>query len=99
VVFKTAQNPLHLPRHSLPQDYEGLAFGFTLDGLYDNCNPNPRNESHKLGKKIFSERSGDKIDVTIGENTLRVNGGMRKRLAFIKPIEQDDFGECACDCC
>jgi hypothetical protein len=38
----------------------------------------------------FTEGIRDMIDVVMSENPLRGQGGMRKRLVFIKPIEQDD---------
>jgi hypothetical protein len=93
----TAQDPSHLPHPTLLQPFEGFTYGFTLDDLYHSHNPNPHNNSyklgndpHKLGKNNFTERLRDKINVVISENPLRVNGGMRKRLVFIKPIEPDD---------
>jgi hypothetical protein len=58
---------------------------------------NPHRDSYKLGKNNFTERIRDEIDTIISENPLRVQGGMRKRLVFIKPIEQDDSDDYACD--
>jgi hypothetical protein len=86
----TAPDTSHLPHHTLLQPYEGFTYGFTLDDLCHSCNTNPHNDSCKLDKNNFTERLRDKIDVMISENPLRVQGGMRKRLMFIKSIEQDD---------
>jgi hypothetical protein len=85
----TAQEPSHLAHHTLPQPFEGFTYGFQLNDLYHSY-PNPRNDSYKLGKNNFTERLREKIDVVISENPLRVQGGRRKRLVFIKPIDQDD---------
>jgi hypothetical protein len=82
-----------LPHYTLLQRFEG----FALDDLYHDYDPNPHNRSYKVGKNNFTERVRDKIDVIISENPLRVQGRMRKRLVFIKPIEQDDSDDYACD--
>jgi hypothetical protein len=83
----TAQDPLHLPHYTLLQPYEGFTYVFTLNDLYHSYNTNPHNDFYKFGKNNFTERLREKIGVIISENPLRVQGGMRKRLVFIKPIE------------
>jgi hypothetical protein len=73
-----AQDTSHLPHYTLLQPDQGFTFGFALDDLHHRYNPDPHNDSYKLGKNNFTERLRDNIDVVMCENPLRVQGGMRK---------------------